>query len=273
MTIESEVAAHYGRADLKTKLLARLAAAGRSVETLTLDDLAPIDQLHVRGLPATLELGEALSLSPGMRVLDVGSGTGGPSRRFASLYGCAITGIDLTQEYCDFAEFIAAKLGLARLLSYVCGSALAMPFPTGAFDAAYTQHVAMNIEDKATFYSEIARVIRPGASFGLYDLIKGEGGEVLFPVPWARTKATSFLSTASELAALLDASGFEIVRWRNSTAEALEWFNRLAEAAKEAPLLRFNLLMGDAASVMGGNQWRNLGERRVIPAQVLCRKR
>ena len=210
-----------------------------------------------------------------MRVLDVGSGTGGPSRRFASLYGSQITGIDLTQEYCDFAEFIAAKLGLDRLLSYVRGSALDMPFVSGTFDAAYTQHVAMNIEDKATFYSEIARVIRPGASFGLYDLIKGEGGEVHFPVPWARTSATSFLSTASELAALLENAGFEVVSRRVSTAEALQWFDKLAEAAKrpERPLLSFDLLMGEETRAMGRNQWRNLREGRIVPVHVLCRKR
>jgi SAM-dependent methyltransferase len=275
MTIESEIASHYGRTDLRTRLAAVLAAAGRNVETLTLGDLAPIDQLHVRGLPATLELGAALSLSPEMRVLDVGSGTGGPSRSFASLYGCTIVGIDLTQEYCDFAEFIAEKLGLDRLLSYVRGSALDLPFGAETFDAAYTQHVAMNIEDKAGFYGGIARVLRPGAPFGIYDLIKGDGGDVYFPVPWARTQATSFLSTADELAALLDRAGFEIVHWRNSTAEALKWFDQLAEqsSGSDGPLLRFSLLMGEDTRVMGWNQWRNVGERRVIPAQVLCRKR
>ncbi len=275
MDIESEVAAHYGRADIREKLLAVLAGAGRSVETLTLDDLAPIDQLHVRGLPATLELGAALSLASDMRVLDVGSGTGGPSRCFANLYGCSVTGIDLTQEYCAFAEFIAVHLGLDRLLTYVRGSALAMPFASATFDAAYTLHVAMNIADKTAFYGEIARVLKPGALFGIYDLIKGDGGKVLFPVPWARTQATSFLTTADELAALLDVAGFEIVHWRNSTAEALEWFDRLAEAARrpDGPLLRFDLLMGEKTRVMGWNQWRNLGERRVVPAQVLCRTR
>jgi SAM-dependent methyltransferase len=275
MTTESDVSAHYGRADLRARLAAVLAAAGRTVESLTLGDLAPIDQLHVRGLPATLELGATLSLTPEMRVLDVGSGTGGPSRSFASLYGCTITGIDLTQEYCDFAQFIAEKLGLDRLLSYVRGSALELPFDASAFDAAYTQHVAMNIEDKAKFYREIARVIRPGALFGIYDLIKGDGGEIYFPVPWARTKATSFLSTADEVAQHLDNAGFEIVHWRNSTDEALKWFDQLAEQAERpaGPLLRFSLLMGENTRVMGWNQWRNVGERRVIPSQVLCRKR
>jgi SAM-dependent methyltransferase len=157
----------------------------------------------------------------------------------------------------------------------VRGSALEMPFASGVFDVAYTQHVAMNIEDKATFYSEIARVVRPGASFGLYDLIKGEGGDVLFPVPWARTTATSFLSTASGLAALLEGAGFEVVGWRESTAEALRWFDKLAEAARrpERPLLGFDLLMGEETRTMGRNQWRNLRERRIVPVHALCRKR
>jgi hypothetical protein len=94
-------------------------------------------------------------------------------------------------------------------------------------------------------------------------------------VPWARTKATSFLSTADEVAQHLDNAGFEIVHWRNSTDEALKWFDQLAEQAERpaGPLLRFSLLMGENTRVMGWNQWRNVGERRVIPAQVLCRKR
>ncbi len=96
MVLEHDVAAHYGRSELKEALLTALSRAGKDIERLTLDDLAPIDEFHVRGLEATLELGRDLGLMTGMRVLDVGSGLGGPSRRLASVHGCTITGIVLT---------------------------------------------------------------------------------------------------------------------------------------------------------------------------------
>lgn len=275
MTHEVQVASHYGRSQLREALLSALQGAGKDPNHLTLDDLAPIDEFHVRGLEATLELGRDLNLSPAMQVLDVGSGLGGPSRRFASLYGCAVTGIDLTAEYCDLAQFLAERLGLSQLVSYRHGSALEMPFEPASFDAAYTQHVAMNIADKAALYREVARVMKPGAPFGIYDLLEGDGGEVVFPVPWALTPETSFLVSPADLRTLLDDAGFEIVDWRDTTEQGRQWFVRLRERMQQSgpPLLTFHVLMGDDFPQMAENQVRNLMERRIAPTQIICKKR
>ncbi len=80
MNLEHDVASHYGRSDLKAAVSDALRRAGKDLERLTLDDLAPIDEFHIRGLEATLELGRDLGLAPGQRVLDVGSSLG-PRRR------------------------------------------------------------------------------------------------------------------------------------------------------------------------------------------------
>jgi SAM-dependent methyltransferase len=274
MVVEDQVAAHYGRSELQDALLSALKGTGKDVDNLTLDDLAPIDEFHVRGQEATLELGRAMNLSPNMQVLDVGSGLGGPSRRFASVYGCRITGVDLTAEYCDLAEFLAERLGVSDLVTYRHGSALDMPFEAASFDAAYTQHVAMNIADKSALYREVARVLKPGTLLGIYDLLQGEGGGVVFPVPWARTPDTSFLVSPSDLRSLLEGAGFEIVDWSDTTDQGREWFVQLRERMQRAgvPPVTFQVLMGDDFPQMAENQLRNLIEGRVAPTQIICKR-
>lgn len=275
MSVESRVAEHYGRRDVASEILGTLENMGKDLQRLRPEDLAPIDEFHIRGREATAELGRALGLGPGMTVLDVGSGLGGPSRHLAVLHGCRIVGLDLTEEYCRTASLLAERVGLGGMVEYRQGSALDMPFPDAGFDRVYTQHVAMNIADKARLYAEVARVLKPEGLFGLYDLLQGPGGTVHFPVPWARDPATSFLATPDELRTLLDASGFEIVGWRDSSEEGRDWFRHLRERMRqEGPSpLGFHILLGDDFRDMARNQARNLEERRILPAEVICRRR
>jgi SAM-dependent methyltransferase len=274
MSIERRVAEHYARGDLGAAIIAALEAAGKDVSRLSLDDLAQVDEFHARGRAATVELMAALGLSAGMHVLDVGSGVGGPSRYVAATYGCHVVGIDLTEEFCRAAAFLSERVGLGDRTEYRPGDALATPFADGAFDAAYTQHVAMNIADKAGLYAEVSRVLKPGARFGIYDLLRGDGGEVLYPVPWARDPATSFVVRPSELRALLEAAGFDVVSWRETTAEARLWLEQMhaCMAEPDPPPNTLCLLFGDEAKAMVQNLSRNLLEERVVPTEVICRK-
>lgn len=274
MTVEKQVAAHYGREDLGARLLAALAAAGKNAEALDLEDLAPIDEFHVRGRAATAELGRGLALKSHERVLDLGSGLGGPSRRLAAAHGCAITGIDLTEDYCRAARMLAARVGLAERVAYACANALALPFAAGAFAAAYTEHVAMNIPDKGALYREAARVLAPGGRFAIYDILQGPGGPPRFPVPWAATPATSFLATPEALREDLAQAGFTVEDWRDTTPEARSWFEDLrARTARDGPPpVGLHLLLGPVFAEMAQNMARNLAEGRVVLAQVVCRR-
>jgi SAM-dependent methyltransferase len=275
MTLDRQVAAHYTRDDLEAAVLGALQAAGKDLDRLTIDDLAPIDEFHVRGREATMEMGQRLGLSPAFHVLDVGSGVGGPSRRLADAFGCRITGIDLTPEFCRVATMLATRVGLDGKVAYREGNALAMPFEDASFDAAYTQHVAMNIEDKAGLYAEIARVLKPGAAFGIYDLLQGEGGEPMFPVPWARTPETSFLASATQMRSLLADAGFEIVSAYDSTEEGRAWFVAMQKRAAEGgpSPLSAHVLLGPDFPEMVASQVRNLIEGRIAPTEFICRKR
>jgi ubiquinone/menaquinone biosynthesis C-methylase UbiE len=255
-------------------ILAALQVAGKDVNRLTLEDLAPVDEFHVRGRQATEELTGALALAPGMRVLDVGSGIGSPSRYVAATYDCEVVGIDLTEEYCRAAALLAERVGLSHRVEYRPGNALAMPLDDGAFDAAYTQHVAMNVEDKLRLYGEVWRVLKPGGRFGIYDLLQGASGDLVYPVPWARDASTSFLVPPDELRRLLDDAGFAILSWRETAAEAQVWLEQM-QARMAEPRPQPNslwVLFGEDAQLIAENVFRNLLEERVVPTEVICRK-
>ena len=274
-SLNEDIQQHYARSDLGTAILAALADAGKDVNHLKPEDLAPVDEFHIRGRQATLELARAVGLDTTKQVLDVGSGIGGPSRCIGREFGCRVTGIDLTDEYCRVATMLAERVALSHLVSYRRGDALNLPFPDENFDVVWTQHVAMNIPDKATMYREVHRVLKPGGVLAIYDILSGPAGEVLFPVPWARLPETSFLVTPDQLRQLLKETGFEISSWEDTTAAAEEWFASLARNIQQSglPPLGFHVLLGPDFQVMAQNQRRNLEEGRIVLAQVVARKR
>ena len=147
--MSSEVAGHYGRAGLVEGILAALAEAGKDIDSLTIDDLAPVDELHSRRRVATEELARMLAPKPDERVLDIGSGLGGPARYLAKVWGCRVTGIDLTAEFVATAIELTRRTGLSDRVDFKQGSALDLPFADGSFDLAWSQNVAMNIADRS----------------------------------------------------------------------------------------------------------------------------
>lgn len=268
------IQAHYTRADLGDTILAALAQAGKDLSRLTPEDLAPIDEFHIRGRLATIELARAAGLDDTHHVLDVGSGVGGTSRCLAKEFGCRVTGIDLTQEYCRVAEMLSARTGLSHLVDYRQGDATRLPFDDRSFDVVWTEHVAMNIADKTGLYQEMHRVLKPGGTLAIYDVLAGPSSPVLFPVPWARTPDTSFLVAPDGLRQLLEEADFTVVDWSDTTEAALAWFVDLAEKIRKEgfPSLGFHLLLGPDFKEMAQNQGRNLQEGRIVLAQVLARK-
>jgi MPBQ/MSBQ methyltransferase len=272
--INEAIQTHYTRSDLGNLILAALEKAGKDVNRLTPEDLAPVDEFHIRGRAATLELARTAGLDSTKRVLDVGSGVGGTSRCLAKEFGCRVTGIDLTDEYCRAAAMLCAKIGLTDLVDYRQGDATHLPFDDGTFDVVWTEHVAMNIPDKSRLYSEMHRVLKPGGTLAIYDILAGPSGPVLFPVPWARTPDTSFLVRPEELRKLLEDAGFTVSDWSDTTEGARAWFVSLAEKIRKEglPPLGFHVLLGADFQVMAQNQRRNLEERRIVLAQIIAMK-
>jgi len=267
---------HYTSGDLLARLEARLREDGVDPSQPTVEALAPYDHFHGRGLEATEDMAALLQVARTDHILDVGSGLGGPARYLARRFGCRVSGIDLTAEFCDVARHLTALLGLEDRVSVRQGDALAMPYEDASFDGAYSMNVSMNIADKRALYREIRRVLKPGARLVLSDAAQGPGGAPDYPTPWARTAASSFLATEAETRASLEACGFAIEVLRDATEAALAYGARsraLVEAGGEPLHRAVSLIHGPLAEQASANSARALKERRAVPIELLCRAR
>jgi ubiquinone/menaquinone biosynthesis C-methylase UbiE len=276
MNSEREVASHYSGGQLLSRLNAALTEDGVDPAQPSIEALAPYDQFHGRGLEATMELAGLMQRGASSHILDLGSGIGGPARYFAKRFGWRVTGIDLTPEFCEVARHLTRLLGLEDQVTFELGNALAMPFPAASADGAYSMNVSMNIADKGAFYREIHRVLKPGAWLLLSEIAQDEGGELDYPTPWARSAATSFLSTPQATRRGLAEAGFEVTRFRSTLEESRAFGERsraMVERGEKPPHRAVMLIHGDLAGQMAKNMSRGLLEERIVPIEVLAKKR
>jgi len=136
-----------------------------------------------------------------------------------------VTGVDLTESFCEAARQLTSLAGLADRVTILHGSALSLPMPDASFDAAYSQAVLMNISDKLGFALEAFRVLRPGGMLGISLVGPGPVGEPYYPLPWATTQASSFLATPDQIRTELQAGGFEILSLHDTTVATIETFS------------------------------------------------
>ena len=267
------IADHYTSGDLLARLEARLREDGADPSQPTVEALAPYDHFHGRGLEATEDMAALLEVAETDHILDIGSGLGGPARYLARRFGCRVSGIDLTAEFCDIARHLSALLGFEDRVSVRQGDALTMPYEDASFDGAYSMNVSMNIADKRALYREIRRVLKPGAWLALSEAAQGPGGAPDYPTPWARTSASSFLATEAETRASLEACGFAIEILRDTTEAALAYGARsraLVEAGGKPLHCAVSLIHGSLAEQASANSARALKERRAVPIELLC---
>lgn len=243
----SDVARHYGKGGLLERMLAALQQAGKDMDRLTIDDLAPIDEFHSRRRTATAELGALLAPVATDRAIDIGSGVGGPSRYLAATYGCRVSGVDLTQEFVDTATALTGLVGLSERVDFRQGSALDLPFPDASFDLAWSQNVAMNIQDRPRYYAEMHRVLKPGGRLAIQDVTQGPGGPIDFPVMWADRADISFLRTQDDTRTMLETAGFTVEHWIDNTdiarAEAAAERARMT-GTEGPPILGIHVVVG-----------------------------
>jgi ubiquinone/menaquinone biosynthesis C-methylase UbiE len=275
MTVECTVIEHYRHGALEDALLKGLAAAGKDIDNLTLDDLAPADEFHIGGRQATIEFAAEFKPAADMHWLDIGSGLGGPSRYVAHTYNCRVTGVDLSEEYVAVACSLSQRVGLGGKVSYRQASALALPFENNTFDGAYMQHVGMNIADKAKLFGEVHRVLKSGGIFAIYDVMRGNDGIFNYPVPWASAAETNFIETPASYRAMLAAKGFEVVTERNRRHFAMDFFRALqAKVVQAGGPSKFGLqiVMGANTSQKVGNMISMIERGTVAPVEMICRR-
>lgn len=275
MGIDAQVEEHYGFGDILEKIMAGLDLAGKDVNSLTVDDLAPIDEFHTRGHESTLEVADMAKLTASGRVIDVGCGLGGTARQLAGEYGCSVIGIDLTEEYVSVGQELTKMARLDDKVELRQGSALDISSDDGTFDVAWTEHVQMNIADKARFYGEMARVLKPGGRLLLHDIFQGTGDAPHYPLPWVEDESISSLATEADARATIEGVGLNIEEWHTKVEESVAFFKHVAVRIAEEgpPPIGIHLLMGDNAEVKLQNYVRNMNEQRLSVAMGIGRKK
>jgi SAM-dependent methyltransferase len=250
--------AYWGRAGLGQAILDALVATGKNLDALTVDDLAPLDQYHGGGKPATERLARLAELTPGTRVLDVGGGLGGPARTLAAQFACQVTLVDPTDSYRQASELLTERMGLADRLTHRAGSALALPFEDGSFDVVWTQNSGMQIADKARLYAEFHRVLRPGGRLATQEPMLGPAQAPVYPLMWAQDASGSFLLTPDDLRAAIERAGFRALAWNDATPGPGR-----QTAGSSIPTIQ-RLVMGDGLDAILAAGERNARERRLV---------
>lgn len=275
MSDDKAISNHYLHGDLLRAIQEAIRALGKTIDKLVVEDLAPVDEFHIGGRTATESLLEQLNFSEQHHILDVGCGLGGAARFVSNKYNNRVTGIDLTPEYVDTGNVLCEWVKLENRVNLHQGSAISMPFEDKSFDGGYMLHVGMNIEDKALLFKEIFRVLREGASFGVYDVMQIEAGELAYPVPWAADKSTSKLATPDEYTEALVNAGFEVSKPNNRRDFALEFFRKLSEklqASGGPSPLGLHILMKDSTPIKIGNMINNIKAGYIAPVEIICHK-
>jgi len=265
---------YYSPNDLYNRIIDGLIKIGKELSEVTLDDLQPVDEFHIRGDTATKELIKLSGFTPDMHILDVGCGIGGSTRRLSHQTGCCVTGIDLSEEYIETAKRLTQLLNMQERVKFHAASALELPFDVNTFDGVWSLQMNMNVEDKLSWLGEVYRVLKPGGRAVLYEVCGNKNTPLYFPVPWAQDSSMSFLVPPKSFRDVITSAGFDIAVWNDKTDLAQQAFANVAEPIGEPvlPILGVHLLVGNDIKTKAYNLHRNLDEERVSLIEVVAVK-
>ena len=246
----NSVAQHYGNDGIVSRIVSALADAGFDTNDLEPNVFAGADEFHIGGRKGSEYVAKALDLESGQRLLDIGSGIGGPARFIANTLDVTVEGIDLTPEFVEAAVEITEMVGMTEQVSFEVGSATSIPFEDDTFDASTMLHVGMNISDKELLFSEMARVTKPYGSIVVYDVMRTGEDDLVFPMPWSSTSEYSFVDTVNAYVKAAESAGLELLTVDDHAEMAVTFFNN---PPSEPPPVNLGHLMGTGMPEMFAN--------------------
>ncbi|WP_370278531.1 class I SAM-dependent methyltransferase [Pontibacterium sp.] len=239
--------------------------------------LAPVDQLHIGGIKASLKLVKRIEALEVTSILDIGSGLGGLMRLIEQDLRLPITGLDITHGLNQINQQLSSLTPDNSSPQVVTGDAHNLPFEAGQFDLIVFQHSLLNMPDAAQVLRECKRVLTNNGRLLMHEVLQGENhNEMRYPVPWARSAEDSHLRTEAELRAMLHDSGFQIEMFNDWSEEALAWRQRQAEKEKQSggastpPPVSPALILGPEFGQMGPNVMRNLSGHAARVVEVIA---
>lgn len=270
----SHVHSYYSPNDLYNRIIGGLSELGKDLAKVTLDDLQPVDEFHIRGDTATKELIKLSKFTPDMHILDVGCGIGGSTRRLSHETKCRVTGIDLSNEYVETAKKLTQLLNMQDQVMFHACSALELPFDDNYFDGVWSLQMNMNVEDKLAWLKETYRVLKPSGRAVLYEVCGSKNTPVYYPVPWAQDETISFLVSPESFSDVISRAGFDIEFWNDKTDLAQKAFASMQEPVGEPdlPELGVHMLVGKDIRNKAYNLRRNLDEERVSLIETVAVK-
>jgi SAM-dependent methyltransferase len=240
-------------------------------------DFSGIDQLHLGGIPATLELlnwlpSETKNDSGISYGLDIGCGLGGTSRLLSEIRDCNMVGLDLNPQYIEAASLLNQSIQPQPKCQFVVGNSLNLPFPRHTFNFVVSQHASMNIEQKETLLKGLYSVLKPQGTLLIHEIMlqpKAAESDVIYPTPWAHNKSQSHLCHWPTFNDLSLSMGFKVDYFEDNTEAALAWI-RQTRGQKLKPPFTPSLALGSNAAVMSSNILDNIeaGYLQVVCARL-----
>jgi MPBQ/MSBQ methyltransferase len=217
-------------------ILGLLSQAGVDVSRLTARDLYTRNaDCQNLGAFAVLEaiaraVEEHGAAKAGERVLDVGSGLGGPARYLADRQGANVTGVDLLPFRVEIARALTQRTGMSERTSFRVADATALPFSDGEFSQVWMLDASIHVREKSKLFAELARVLAKGGLLVLHDM----PGPLPRSMAVATRRAPYFAPRLSQLVRHLEDAALRVLTWHDTTPLVLADFEQKRAALEQA---------------------------------------
>ncbi len=185
------------------------------------------DYLSIGGKASTDSLARDAGITEKSKVLDIGSGLGGPALHLAENIGCRVTGLDIVESNIMTAAERARARSLQHLVEFRLGDAMAMPFNDGQFDVILGQDAWCHVPDKDKLIAECARVIAPGGSVAFTDWLQVGAMESAFLDEVLAAMASPNLATLESYVAMLERHGFTVHEQEDISATFIDQYSAI----------------------------------------------